>query len=221
MCPGTCAEVDLPGRPSGNADELRAGASAWDHLAWEIWQLSRPLEAGVDVLMAGWSGAAADSFAAAWQPVRRAFFELDPRIHDVAHRLRDAADSIEEGQTAYPLDIAASAALGAAESVGGGRAGGLEQAETGQGTGVVTDVLRSLPVGRSPGVWTVGSEEQLRETFDFLTRGGTSATWKGYGGPVYEVRGGTQIGLRTVSRSGGPTIDIRTRSGDQWKIHIR
>jgi WXG100 family type VII secretion target len=103
----TCAEVDLPGRPSGNADTLRAAAHAWDHLAWEVWQLSRALEVEADGLAQGWSGAAGDAYADVWRQVRRGFYDLDGRIHDVAGRLRRAADAIEGGQSAYDRALAA------------------------------------------------------------------------------------------------------------------
>jgi WXG100 family type VII secretion target len=99
--------MDLPGRPTGNADALRAAAHAWDHLAWELWQLSRALERKADALAQGWSGAAGDAFTDVWRQMRTGFYELDGRIHDVAGRLRRAADAIEGGQAAYDRALAA------------------------------------------------------------------------------------------------------------------
>ena len=85
----------------------------------------------------------------------------------------------------------------------------------------VKDVLRGLPKGRNPGVWTVGSSGDLRQLFVDMTTEGRPITWMNYAGPVSELPDGTQIGLRSFSRHGGETIDIRPpRGGDQWKIHI-
>lgn len=99
--------MDLPGRPSGDAEALRAASHAWEHLAWELWQLSRAVETKADALAQGWSGAAGDADADVWRQVRRGFYDLDGRIHDVAGRLRRAADAIEGGQAAYDRALAA------------------------------------------------------------------------------------------------------------------
>jgi WXG100 family type VII secretion target len=109
--------VDLPGRPAGNADAVRAAARAWDHLAWEIWQLSRALEPRADDLARSWSGAAADAYDGVWHQVRGGFYELDERIHGIAGQLRRSADAIEGGQTAYDralvaMGIATAAGIG-------------------------------------------------------------------------------------------------------------
>ena len=53
-----------------------------------------------------------------------------------------------------------------------------------------------------------------------LTRGGKPATWKNYGGQVIERPDGIQVGLRSTSRSGGSTIDIRIPGQNFLKIHI-
>src|ERR1700731_2954312 len=74
-------DVDLPGRPGGDPDALRAGARAWDHLAWEVWHLSRPVEKHLGALLEGWSGPAADTYRVRWEQVRRGLGELDHRLH--------------------------------------------------------------------------------------------------------------------------------------------
>jgi uncharacterized protein YukE len=99
--------VDLPGRPGGDADHLRAVAAAWEHLAWELWNLDRHLEQGVQTLLDGWGGPAADAFARRWNEVRRGFPELDHRLHAVADRLRLCAGAIEDGQATYDHTLAA------------------------------------------------------------------------------------------------------------------
>lgn len=85
----------------------------------------------------------------------------------------------------------------------------------------VQQVLSGLSSGRDPGVWTVPSEGDLQQLYEDLTENGTPTTWKNYSGQVEELPDGTQIGIRSISRSGGSTIDIRSPSGaDQWKVHI-
>jgi len=93
--------VGLPGRPAGNADNLRAGAGAWDHLAWQVWHLNRPVEKRVGALFEGWAGPAADGYRERWNEVRRGLAELDHRLHTVADRLRVLAGHVEDAQTQY------------------------------------------------------------------------------------------------------------------------
>lgn len=93
---------------------LSARRRAWEHLAWEIWQLSRALEAEADALAIAWSGAAADACADVWRAVRRGFYELDEKIHDLSGRLRGAADMVEGGQAAYDRALAAAGLVAAA-----------------------------------------------------------------------------------------------------------
>jgi len=87
----------------------------------------------------------------------------------------------------------------------------------------VDEVLSGLSKGKNSGVWTVPDQSTLQSTFDELTQGGTSTTWKDYNGTVYELPDGTQIGMRSMSSlrsGGGPTIDIRVPGQDPSKIHI-
>jgi hypothetical protein len=84
----------------------------------------------------------------------------------------------------------------------------------------VRNAVSGLNAGKNVGVWTVRSPQEVQQLFDEMTQGGASATWKGYPGQVVELPDGTQIGLRGMSRSGGPTIDIRIPGEDPWKIHI-
>jgi uncharacterized protein YukE len=109
--------VDLPGRPSGNAHHLRDGGRAWEHLAWEIWNLTRQVEQRVDALLQGWSGPAADAFAARWTEMRGGFAEFDHRLHAVAFRLRGIADVIEDAQSTYDRALAA-AGIATAAGIG-------------------------------------------------------------------------------------------------------
>jgi WXG100 family type VII secretion target len=109
--------MDLPGRPAGDADAVRAAAGAWDHLAWRIWHLSRSLEPHADDLARTWAGAAADAYATVWHQRRQAFDELDERIHRIAGQLRRTADATEDGQNGYDrtleaMGFAAAAGIG-------------------------------------------------------------------------------------------------------------
>ena len=89
--------------------------------------------------------------------------------------------------------------------------------------GDVDDVLDSLPKGDSKGgrVRVAGSDAELGEKWDDLTRGGTPGEWKNYDGEVIKRPDGTEVGLRPGSRSGGRTIDIRTPGRKDRKIHVK
>jgi hypothetical protein len=69
-------------------------------------------------------------------------------------------------------------------------------------------------------VRTVGSETELQSTFDTLTSGGSPIEWPGYKGTVIERSDGVQVGIRSGSKSGGPTIDVRMPDGTIQKVHI-
>ncbi len=97
---------------------------------------------------------------------------------------------------------------------------GVAAEETAAGTRSVDEVLNGLPRGKQGFVRTVPDEATLQSTFEELTQGGTPTTWKGYGGDVFELPDATQIGLRSTSRSGGSTIDLRIPGQDPVRIHI-
>ncbi len=103
--------MDLPGRPGGSADALRAGARAWEHLAWEVWHLTRPLEKHMTALLEGWSGPAADAHRARWEQVRRGLGEFDHRAHTAADYLRRFAGQIEDAQSGYDLALGAAGVI--------------------------------------------------------------------------------------------------------------
>lgn len=67
----------------------------------------------------------------------------------------------------------------------------------------------------------VPDEASLNSTFAELTRGGSPTTWKNFSGTVIERGDGVQVGLRSYSKSGGPTIDIRMPDGNFYRIHVR
>jgi hypothetical protein len=89
-------DVDLPGRPRGDPDALRAGARAWDHLAWEVWHLSRSVERHLGALLRGWSGPAVEVYPARWDQVHSGLSELDHRTFSD----RQAGDQRRQSPTA-------------------------------------------------------------------------------------------------------------------------
>jgi hypothetical protein len=86
------------------------------------------------------------------------------------------------------------------------------------GEGVV-DVLRGLRAGRSAGVRVVDSSEQLGALFERLSAGG-KVVQSGYPGKLVQLGDKTTVGLRSASKSGGPTIDVTLPGGQLWKVHV-
>jgi hypothetical protein len=84
----------------------------------------------------------------------------------------------------------------------------------------VDDVLSGLSKGKQSFVRTVPDEASLTRTFGELTERGTPTTWKNFSGTVIERGDGVQVGLRSYSKSGGPTIDIRMPDGQFYRIHV-
>jgi uncharacterized protein YukE len=106
--------VDLPGRPAGNVDHLRRGAGAWEHLAWEIWNIERQLDRQVRTLLEGWAGPGAEAFERRWTEARQGFPQLDHQLHTVADRLRVIAFTIQDGQEEYDQTLAEAGLVGVA-----------------------------------------------------------------------------------------------------------
>lgn len=55
----------------------------------------------------------------------------------------------------------------------------------------------------------VPSEAELRSVYERLTDGGVPTEWSGYKGTVVRRPDGVEVGIRSESGTGGPTIDIR------------
>jgi RHS repeat-associated protein len=110
------------------------------------------------------------------------------------------------------------AVVGALDASGAGEEGlAAEGAEEG-GT-AIEDTLAGLTPGNNPGVYVVDSPEELQQTYDEMSAGGTPATPEGYDGEMVKLPNGTRVGLRNTSGTGGPTIDINTGSA-RYRIHI-
>ncbi|MBA3947900.1 MAG: RHS repeat-associated core domain-containing protein, partial [Herpetosiphonaceae bacterium] len=69
-------------------------------------------------------------------------------------------------------------------------------------------------------VVTIGSDADLRQLFNELSRGGTPIQTR-YPGQMVELQDGTRVGLRSDSSSGGATIDVFFTDGTQTKVHIK
>jgi len=86
--------------------------------------------------------------------------------------------------------------------------------------GSIEGTVDQLPKGHSPGVRTVGSDQELGDLYGRLSEGGTPVDVPGYKGSWVELPDGTRVGLRDVSKSGGRTIDIRYPDGTTGKVHV-
>lgn len=78
-------------------------------------------------------------------------------------------------------------------------------------------VLRS---GGSSDVKVVGSADELQGLFGRISHGGSPVVGSTYPGQLVRLPDGTTVGMRAVSRSGGPTIDIKLPDGMLQKIHV-
>ena len=106
-----------------------------------------------------------------------------------------------------------------AESQSEGSSGGAED-EAADAASIDTD-LSELDAGRSPGVRVVDSEEELDAIFDRWSRGGEEIEKPSYAGKYVRLSDGTEVGMRSTSKSGGPTIDVRRPDGTTARVHVR
>ncbi len=102
--------------------------------------------------------------------------------------------------------------FGSPEADSAGDAGASATAES------IQESLSALEPGDNPRVSIVDSLNRLNELFSEYTQGGRSTVWKNYSGNVEELPDGTQVGIRSYSDTGGPTMDVRFPSGRQWTV---
>jgi hypothetical protein len=88
------------------------------------------------------------------------------------------------------------------------------------GAETVKKALSGLRHGRSPHVFEVDTPDQMTKLFEELSRGGKPITPSRYRGTMVELSDGTTVGMRTTSKSGGPTIDIKTPDNVEIKVHL-
>lgn len=84
----------------------------------------------------------------------------------------------------------------------------------------VQQMVGSLGRGRSPGVYIVPNAARLKRMFDRLASGGAPVS-NSYPGQLVRLPDGTIVGMRSTSRSGGPTVDVWLPDGEYIKIHVQ
>ena len=109
------------------------------------------------------------------------------------------------------------------EGLGGGLAILSEAGTVVETTTVAQDILSGAKTigraGNNSGVRVVESVDELNQAFSKLSQGGKVINAPGYKGTMVELVDGTRVGLRSVSKTGGPTIDI-FGGGNSVKIHV-
>jgi hypothetical protein len=74
--------------------------------------------------------------------------------------------------------------------------------------------------GRSSGVRTIGSAEELAQEYANLSKGGTPVNAPNYNGTMVKFPDGSRVGMRNTSASGGATIDVFTGNASV-KVHVK
>jgi len=80
--------------------------------------------------------------------------------------------------------------------------------------------LSELEAGQRAGVSVVNSESEMRDLFGQLSSSGEIVQGSDYPGQLVRLPDGTTVGLRDISRSGGPAIDIQFPNGVRRKVHL-
>jgi hypothetical protein len=81
-------------------------------------------------------------------------------------------------------------------------------------------LIERLGLGKNAGVRVVKSAEDLESLFAQMSAGGKVVEGSSYPGKLIELGDKTTVGIRAVSKTGGPTIDITLPGGKLWKIHV-
>jgi hypothetical protein len=118
-----------------------------------------------------------------------------------------------------PANVVSAAAIGAgvtgvsSDSGGGGGSGSADSP--------VDGTLSSLRSGRTPPNLEVHNAEDLEQVWQKLGGGsGTPVEGTGYPGQLEQLSDGTRIGMRSGSKSGGPTIDVWQPGKPYVKVHL-
>jgi hypothetical protein len=72
-------------------------------------------------------------------------------------------------------------------------------------------------------VFEIKTPAEMSNLFDDLSQGGKKVTPSNYKGTMVELPDGTRVGMRTASKSGGPTIDVKPPEGSgskPMKVHL-
>jgi hypothetical protein len=81
------------------------------------------------------------------------------------------------------------------------------------------DAVKNLPRGTADFIGEIRSEQDLRNLWDWATKGSTPSTGSKYPGTERLLPDGTRIGMRN-SEDHGPTMEIRTPDKSYTKIHV-
>lgn len=85
----------------------------------------------------------------------------------------------------------------------------------------VDDKFDQLPKDKNnKHVALVKSDAELRQVYSDMIQGGKKVPPGTCKGEIHKLPDGTRIGYRTISASGGPTVDIMDGARPQRKIHI-
>jgi hypothetical protein len=97
----------------------------------------------------------------------------------------------------------------------------ISRAATAESTSpeAVDEILSEVRSGRTPPNLEVDTVADLDQLYNELASGGTPID-SSYPGKMVELENGTRIGIRQVSQSGGPTIDIFKPDGTYIKVHL-
>ncbi|MEM7311461.1 MAG: RHS repeat-associated core domain-containing protein [Planctomycetota bacterium] len=97
---------------------------------------------------------------------------------------------------------------------------GSEPDGTARGATEIGEALGQLRSGSSSQIKLVDSPAELEGLFGKLSAGGQSLDGVNYPGRMVLLPDGTRVGIRSGSRSGGPTIDVHPPTGPRWKVHV-
>ena len=111
--------MDLPGRPGGNPDGIRAAAQSWATLASSITDIDSGLCSLVQWHTAdcNWKGPAASQFADFWGRYEAAIPRIADQCNEVSRQLHTIAGELASAQSKYD-DMAAAIAATAAVGIG-------------------------------------------------------------------------------------------------------
>jgi hypothetical protein len=128
---------------------------------------------------------------------------------------REQAPAGDGGKEPPPRERAA-----AAEEPEPGRSGSEPEAARSVGDTIGENGENIGRPGRSRGVRELDTPQEIRDLYDQLAQGGTPVGGGSYPGEAVQHPDGTRIGLRSHSKSGGVTLDIRLPNGRIIKVHL-
>lgn len=102
--------IHFPGWPGGDSGKLRHAATAWDTFGTALSEAVTDAENGLSGLFADWEGEASTKFASVFNEFAQNNRTAASTAHDIAGRLNEMADKIDEIHTEYEHKIEVAAA---------------------------------------------------------------------------------------------------------------